>query len=69
MSRRYSGIRWLLDLGFDLSRYSRSDKKHHVKCSQCAAAVINGVPSHEQSCPNARKVEEDRRQRRLRGDD
>ena len=65
MSKRYSGTKWLLDLGFDLSTYSRSSKKHHVRCSQCQALVINNIPTHETGCPNARKSVEEWRQKQL----
>lgn len=27
-----------------------------VRCSQCAALVINGVPCHEAGCPNQRRA-------------
>ena len=43
-------LQQLHDRGFDLSE---ADGKHHrVRCSRCAADVINGVPCHEQGCPN-----------------
>jgi len=43
----------VLDLGFDRSD---SDGTHvSVKCSQCAALVINGTPCHERGCPNRTK--------------
>jgi len=43
--------------GFDLSTIDDPAPAHdppyvHVKCSQCAASVINGVPVHERTCPN-----------------
>lgn len=38
-------------LGFDLSTSTRAGSR--VECSQCAAAVINGIPAHETGCPNA----------------
>lgn len=43
----------LRQMGFDESR--KSDDGWRVKCSQCEAAVINGVPAHEQGCPNRRE--------------
>jgi hypothetical protein len=42
-------------LGFDLSRYCRADGYYRVRCSQCEALVINGIPSHETGCPNTPK--------------
>lgn len=27
---------------------------YRVKCDQCEALVINGVPCHEQGCPNTK---------------
>lgn len=40
--------------GFDLSTYDRSDGYYRVRCSQCQACVVNGVPIHERGCPNER---------------
>jgi len=45
--------------GFDRSYYSRGDRRFHVRCSQCEAAVINNVACHERGCPNQRKKETD----------
>ena len=41
--------------GFDQSVRvpSKSPRQWTVKCSQCNALVINGVPTHEKGCPNA----------------
>ena len=41
--------------GFDKS-YVTEDGYVRVWCSQCEALVINGQPSHELGCPNARKT-------------
>jgi hypothetical protein len=38
--------------GFDLSRATPFVKGVRVRCSQCEALVINGVPCHEHGCPN-----------------
>lgn len=48
-------ITMLHALGFDLSEPvpRTRPKRFRVRCSHCAAAVINGVPSHELGCPNA----------------
>ena len=43
-------------LGFNRSRRSKDNPKYNtVACDQCSALVINGVPCHEQGCPNARR--------------
>lgn len=46
----------LIELGFDQSSMSDDDSDYlpriHVKCSQCEALCINGVPTHEHGCPN-----------------
>jgi|MudIll2142460700_1097286.scaffolds.fasta_scaffold148432_3 hypothetical protein len=40
----------LLASGFDLSKPGSLGVS--VRCSQCAALVIQGVPCHEPTCPN-----------------
>lgn len=45
----------LRQLGFDRSHHIPFTKHYSVKCSQCEALVVNGVPTHERSCPNATK--------------
>ena len=48
----------VISRGFDRSeRIGRDDagrfcKGLRVRCSQCDAAVINGVAAHERTCPN-----------------
>src|SRR5262245_16144038 len=42
--------------GFDLSN-ATSTRGVRVRCSQCEAAVINGIAAHEHGCPNGRSVE------------
>lgn len=49
---RVSRTQQLHDQGFDLSENIRFTKQFRVRCSQCCAAVINGVPCHENGCPN-----------------
>ena len=49
----------LMALGFDLSsqwskRIGVQGKDFTVRCSQCQACTINGVPCHETGCTNAR---------------
>lgn len=50
---RQNMIRRLKTLGFDESR--SSDGCVRVKCSQCQAMVVNGMPIHEQGCPHEKK--------------
>ena len=56
-----SRIQQLHDLGFDESEFRPfgSDGHHtwKVRCSQCQALVINGLPCHETGCPNQRREE------------
>jgi hypothetical protein len=42
----------LIALGFDKS--SGGEGSLCVRCSQCEAMVIQGVPTHETGCPNAK---------------
>lgn len=39
--------------GFDLSAHIPFTTHYRVRCSQCEALAINGVPCHEARCPNA----------------
>ena len=41
----------LITAGFDGS-YITEDRGVRVRCSQCEACVINGLPAHEHGCPN-----------------
>jgi hypothetical protein len=41
--------------GFDLTTYDRSTGTYAVRCSQCQAAVLNGIAAHERGCPNHRR--------------
>jgi hypothetical protein len=38
--------------GFDLQHDRTPASTSDVRCSQCEALVINGVPCHESGCPN-----------------
>lgn len=38
--------------GFDQSEHVPFTRNYRVRCSQCEALVINGVPCHETGCPN-----------------
>ena len=39
--------------GFDDSTQIQFRSAVDVRCSQCNALVINGIPAHEHGCPNA----------------
>jgi len=41
-------------LGFDGSTQIRFTRTFDVRCSCCEALVINGTPTHERGCPNAK---------------
>jgi hypothetical protein len=43
----------LRQLGFDLAQHVPFTKRYRVRCSQCEALCINGVPTHETGCPHA----------------
>lgn len=40
----------LIGLGFD--RSYEDDEGLHMRCSQCEALAIQGVPCHEHGCPH-----------------
>lgn len=41
--------------GFDLSYMESRAGAVNVRCSQCQAMTIQGVPVHERGCPNEKK--------------
>lgn len=46
----------LHEQGFDYSEIDEDDPERiSVRCSQCNALVINGLPSHEFGCPNRKR--------------
>jgi hypothetical protein len=52
------GLEFFFAKGFDLTKRVPGDRSMvNVKCSQCEALSINGVPTHERGCPNARRGE------------
>lgn len=55
-TRGPSKLQQLRDLGFDESTVVPFEGRWRVKCSQCEALSINGMPTHETGCPNARKA-------------
>ena len=54
-----SKVEHLRRMGFDRSWHIPFTSRHRVRCSQCAALVINGVPCHENGCPNRVKDEDE----------
>lgn len=54
---RVSQIARLRAQGFDRSEAIPFETAWKVRCSQCQALVINGVPTHERGCPNIQKGE------------
>ena len=45
-------------LGFDQAKHIPFTKTYRIKCSQCEALVINGVPCHETGCPHVRREDD-----------
>jgi len=50
-----SRVQSLRDQGFDESYAVPFERGWKVRCSQCEALVINGIPCHEGGCPNQEK--------------
>jgi hypothetical protein len=48
----------LRSIGFDRSELDE-EGSIRVRCSQCEALVINGIPCHESNCPNSFRDYED----------
>lgn len=48
----------LVGKGFDLSKPD-GGLRISVRCSRCEPLVIQGVPTHETGCPNARRARRD----------
>jgi hypothetical protein len=45
-------VEQVISLGFDRSFKDEDEGYIRVRCSQCEALVINGIPAHEHGCPN-----------------
>ena len=60
---RISHLQSLRDRGFDESSVILFGGGWRPRCSQCEVLVINGVPTHETSCPNHEDWREGRRER------
>ena len=46
-----SYLRYLREtLGFDQTEHIPFTKRYRVRCSQCEALCINGIPCHETGC-------------------
>lgn len=58
MGKRISTVERLRRKGFDDSLYV-GGKRWKVRCSRCEALVINGIPAHEEGCPNFRQLDPD----------
>lgn len=50
-----STLEALIQTGFDLSWKDEEEGTVHVRCSQCDAMVIQGIPCHERGCPHGRR--------------
>lgn len=59
MARHTSRVQRLRDQGFDRSYVVPFERAWKVRCSQCEALVINGIPTHERTCPNEVRDKED----------
>lgn len=46
-------LAYLRALGFAGSSHIPFTKQYRVRCDNCEALVINGVPCHERGCPDA----------------
>ncbi len=55
--RKQDRLQWLCDQGFDKSHCTEGEEIR-VRCSQCQALVVNGVPCHEAGCPNLAAAEQ-----------
>ncbi len=58
-----SHVQRLRDKGFDLSYAIPFERQWKVRCSQCEALVINGLPCHELGCPNTVRDEANQQDR------
>ena len=38
--------------GFDNSEFDEDTRYWSIRCSQCEASTVNGIPLHEVGCPN-----------------
>lgn len=63
---RISKVQRLRDQGFDKSSHIPGTKSHYIRCSQCEASAINGVPCHERGCPNAAEAARQEREEAMR---
>lgn len=54
-----SHIQQLYAQGFDRSEVVPFESRWRVRCSQCEALCINGIPCHETGCPNVPRPESD----------
>jgi hypothetical protein len=54
-----SRVQRLRDQGFDNSEAVPFMRQWRVRCSQCEALVINGIPTHEHGCRNTPRSQEE----------
>jgi len=52
-SRKARLVSSLKARGFDLTSSVRGSDTVYVRCSRCAALVVNGTATHERGCPNS----------------
>jgi hypothetical protein len=57
--RKPSRLSIIRSLGFDDSEHVPGTKRYRIRCSQCDAMVINGFPTHERTCPNTPRDNDD----------
>jgi hypothetical protein len=59
MTKARSVLDGLRKQGFDRSEVVPFERSWRVRCSQCEALCINGIPTHERGCPNSRRRDKD----------
>ncbi len=58
MKRKISVVEQLRQQGFDKSYAIPFGHAWKVRCGQCEALCINGIPTHEHGCPHQKREEE-----------
>jgi hypothetical protein len=54
-----SRVQQLRAQGFDESYNIPFERAWKVRCSQCEACTVNGIPCHERGCPNQVRDEDE----------
>lgn len=57
--QKSSRVAQLRQQGFDRSYAIPFERAWYLRCSQCEALAISGIPTHEQGCPNGRQARQD----------